>query len=124
MLAGILIGLVFQNLPGHSLPSALNVILGVFTAITGSLAGAGAWGLALGRLARSVNPLLWRVGLVASVAFLVVNLVMDASGWVMGAPGAAKRATMLVVMFVGDLGSALAGGAALGWTPTAAVGSG
>lgn len=33
--------------------------------------------------------LLWHVGLTAALAFLVVNLVMEASGWVVGAPGAA-----------------------------------
>jgi hypothetical protein len=43
----------------------------------------------------------------------VVNLLMEAAGWVVGAPGAAERATMLTVMFAGNLGAALAGGAVM-----------
>jgi hypothetical protein len=124
LLVGVVIGLVFQNLRGHSLPSALNILLGVIPAITGLLAGAAARGLAKGCIARSKKPLLWRVGLATTVATLVVNLAMEASGWVVGAPGAAEWATLLVVMFVGNLGAVLAGGAVLGWTLTAAVGSG
>ncbi|MDX1616803.1 MAG: hypothetical protein R3300_21020 [Candidatus Promineifilaceae bacterium] len=42
------------------------------------------------------------------MAFLVVNLVMETLGWVVGAPGAAARYTMLTVMFAGNLGAALA----------------
>jgi hypothetical protein len=60
--------------------------------------------------------LLWRVGLAAALAFLAVNLAMEAAGWVVGGPRAAERFTMLTVMFAGDLGAALAGGAVLGWT--------
>ncbi len=190
MLAGVGIGLVFQNLPSHSLPSAVSITLGVIPAVTGLLVGGAAWGLAMGRLAQANNRrrmalagilgfvpitillafvlltlepiavekfgaqlpihrvftlffvpsafliagisafaigeglsnralaavLLWRVGLAAAAAFLVVNLVMEISGWVVGAPGAAERATMLVVMFVGNLGAALAGGAVMGAT--------
>lgn len=58
--------------------------------------------------------LLWQVGLAAALAFLVVNLLMESSGWVVGAPRAAERFTMLTVMSVGNLGAALAGGAVLG----------
>jgi hypothetical protein len=81
------------------------------------IAGVSAWaigrGLSDGALAAS---LLWRVGLAAALAFLAVNLAMEAAGWVVGAPRAAERSTMLTVMFAGDLGAALAGGAVLGWT--------
>lgn len=198
MLAGVGIGLVFQNLPGHSLPSVLSVTLGVIPAIIGLAAGGAAWGLAMGRLAQAkdgrrmalagslgfapvtillavillalepiavekfgsqlpihrvftlffvpaafiiagvsayaigrglndsalARSLLWRVGLAAALAFLVVNLVMETSGWVVGAPGAAERATMLVVMFVGNLGAALVGGAVMGSTLASAIRSG
>jgi hypothetical protein len=55
------------------------------------------------------------VGLVAAAVFLVVNLLMEGAGWVVGAPRAAERFTMLTVMFVGNLAAALAGGALLGW---------
>ena len=60
--------------------------------------------------------LFWRVGLAAPLAFLVVNLAMEAAGWVVGAPRAAERLTMLVVMSLGNVGAALAGGGLLGWT--------
>jgi hypothetical protein len=40
---------------------------------------------------------------------------MEGAGWVVGAPRAAERFTMLTVMFVGNLAAALAGGALLGW---------
>jgi len=192
MLAGGVAGnLIFESLSGHSIPNpnALHVMLGIIPAVTGVLAGSGAWGWAMGGLAGAQNlgrmavagilgfapitiilavvllnlegivveatglqlpmhrvfmllfvpaafliagisawaigrglrddalalTLLWRVGLAAALAFLVVNLVMEALGWVVGAPGAAARYTMLTVMFVGNLGAALAGGAVLGW---------
>ena len=81
------------------------------------IGGISAWALGRGlgdtTLARS---LLWKVGLVSAMAFLVVNLAMEAAGWVVGAPGAAERATMVTVMSLGNLAAALAGGGVLGWT--------
>lgn len=195
MLIGVVLGLAFQNLPGHSLSSALSITLGVIPAMSGLAAGGAAWGLAMGRLARAkdrrrmalagilgfapvtillavlllnlepiavekfgeqlpihrvftlffvltafiiagvsafavgrglndrplADKLLWRVGLAAALAFLAVNLAMEASGWVVGAPGAGERATMLVVLFVGNLGAALAGGAVMGSTLASAM---
>lgn len=79
------------------------------------IAGVSAW--AIGRGLRSpalAQNLLWRVGGAAAMAFLVINLVMEFSGWVVGGPNAAERYTMLTVMFLGNLGAALAGGAVLG----------
>jgi hypothetical protein len=80
------------------------------------IAGISAWaigiGLRNGPLARS---LFWRVGGAAALVFLAVNFVMEFSGWVVGGPGAAERYTMLTVMFLGNFGAALAGGAVLGW---------
>lgn len=60
--------------------------------------------------------LFWRVGLTAALAFLATNVVMEASGYVVGAPGAAERATMLTVLFAGNFVAALAGGAVMGAT--------
>ncbi len=81
------------------------------------IAGVSAWAIGVGlrnmALARSLS---WRVGLAAALAFLVVNLVMEALGWIVGAPRAAERFTMLTVMFAGNLAGALIGGAVLGWT--------
>jgi len=77
----------------------------------------GVGGLALG-LAQGNWRLAWRCalgsGLAGSIAFLIINLVMDQLGWRVGAPGAAQRMTMLTVMMTGNLGAALAGGATLG----------
>jgi len=74
-------------------------------------------GLALG-FAQHDAGLAWRcalvTGLAGSLAFLIIDVVMHQLGWQVGAPGAASRATMLTVMMVGNLGAALAGGAALG----------
>ncbi len=54
-------------------------------------------------------------GLAAGITFLVVNLLMDALGWRVGAPGAAERATMLTVMLTSNLAASLAAGAVIGW---------
>ncbi len=79
------------------------------------IAGVSAAALGLGlRRPRLALSLLWQVGLAAGLAFLAVNLLMEALGWVVGAPGAAERATMLTVLGVGVVGAALAGGAILG----------
>jgi len=79
--------------------------------IAGVSAFAIGWGLKDGRLALS---LFWQVGLAAAVAFLVINLTMESLGWVIGAPGALERTTMLKVMAIGNLGAALVGGSLLG----------
>lgn len=91
----------------------LFTLLFVPTAFIIAGASAGVVGLGLGdrRLARR---LALAAGLWAAASFLLVNLAMQAAGWVVGAPGAAERFTMLVVMFAGDLGAALAGGGAMG----------
>lgn len=81
------------------------------------IAGVSAWSVGLGL---RNHPLawrwLWQVGLVAALAFLLINLTMEALGWVVGAPRAAERFTMLTVMSLGNLGAALAGGAVMGMT--------
>jgi hypothetical protein len=79
---------------------------------------AGTGGLALGIAQRSLRlglRLAAGSGLSAALAFLIVDLLMDALGWRVGAPGAAERATMLTVMMVSNLAAALAGGGALGY---------
>lgn len=85
------------------------------------IAGVSAFAIGLGLRNRPLAwQLFWKIGLVAAVAFLIVNLSMEALGWVVGGPRAAERFTMLTVMFVSNLGAALAGGAAMGLllTPT------
>jgi hypothetical protein len=83
--------------------------------IAGTSSLALGWALEWGRAAPG---LALRVGLVAALAFLAVDLSMEAAGWQVGAPGAAERATMLTVLFVSNIGAALAGGAMLGLTLT------
>ncbi len=59
-------------------------------------------------------------GICAAGAFLVVDLMMDAAGWRVGAPEAAMRATMLVVTFVSATAAAFGGGGAIVWRTSAA----
>jgi hypothetical protein len=101
------------NLPLHRLFTVLFVPSAYLIAGTSSLALG--WALGWGRAAPA---LALRVGLTAALAFLAVNLGMEALGWQVGGPGAARRATMLTVLFVSNLGAALAGGAMLGTTLT------
>lgn len=107
---------VALRLYGHWLPlHRLFTVLFVPAALV--IAGVSAWGLSRGLGGR---PLAWHwpwtVGLTAALAFLTVNLVMEALGWVVGAPRAAERFTMLTVLSLGNLGAALAGGAVMGMT--------
>jgi hypothetical protein len=104
--------IVFRtNLPLHRLFTVLFVPSAGLIASTSSLVLG--WALGWGRAAPG---LALRVGLTAALAFLAVNLGMEALGWQVGGPGAAERATMLTVLFVSNLGAALAGGAMLGMT--------
>ncbi|HEU5101865.1 MAG TPA: hypothetical protein VFU22_22745 [Roseiflexaceae bacterium] len=104
--------IVFRtNLPLHRVFMVLFVPSAGLIAATSSLAVG--WALGWGRAAPA---LALRVGLTAALAFLAVNLAMEALGWQVGGPGAAERATMLTVLFVSNLGAALAGGAMLGMT--------
>jgi hypothetical protein len=102
---------VRADLPVHRLFTVLFVPSAFLIASTSSLVLA--WALGRGRAAPA---LALRVGLTAALAFLAVNLGMEALGWQVGGPGAAERATMLTVLFVSNLGAALAGGAMLGMT--------
>lgn len=97
------------DLPVHQVFTLLFVPAAFFVA--------GVGGLALGLALRDrllAFRLFLTVGSSAALAFLVVNLVMDALGWRVGAPGAAERATMLTVMMAGSLAAALAGGGSIG----------
>jgi hypothetical protein len=79
------------------------------------IAGISAWAVGRGLRQDSLAwHLLWQVGLTAGVAFLAVNLLMETLGWVVGAPGAAQRATMVTVLALSNIAAALAGGAVMG----------
>ena len=99
---------------GHRFPiHRLFTFLFVPTAFIIAAVAAGAIGIGL-RDRLLAWSLAWRVGLTAGVAFLSVNMIMESAGWVVGAPGAAKRATMITVMGLGNLAAAVTGGAVLG----------
>ena len=98
------------DLPVHIVFTILFVPAAFFVAGTG--------GLALGLAERNLRlglRLAAGAGLSAALGFLLINLLMDALGWRVGAPGAAERATMLTVMMAGNLAAALAGGGILGY---------
>ena len=97
-------------LPIHRLFTLLFVpAVFIISSVSAWAIGVGLQNLTLARV------LWWRVGIAAALAFLTVNLVMEGLGWIVGAPRAADRATMLTVMFAGNLAGALLGGAVLGW---------
>lgn len=98
------------DLPVHQVFTLLFVPATFFVAGMGGLA----LGLALGDRALALR-LFTASGSTGALAFLLVNLVMDALGWRVGAPGAAERATMLTVMLAGSLAAALAGGGIIGY---------
>jgi hypothetical protein len=81
------------------------------------IAGTSSWAIGTGLRDRKLaRQLFSQVGLVSAITFLVINLLMETLGWVVGAPGAAERATMLTVLALGNIGAALTGGAVLGWS--------
>lgn len=53
-------------------------------------------------------------GLAGAGAFLGAELILDVLGWRVGAPGAAEKATMLTVLFLGSLAASFGGGGVLG----------
>jgi hypothetical protein len=97
------------NLPIHVVFSLLFVpAVLLIGAIGGFALGSGARGVRLGA------SLAVRAGLSAGLAFLIIDLLMDALGWRVGGPHAGERATMVVVTTLGTIGAALAAGGALG----------
>ena len=80
-------------------------------AIVGTVSLAWGWALRDGRLG---GKLLLQAALPAAAAYMLAYLAMDAWGYRVGAPGAAERATMITVTFVGALAAAFVGGAGLG----------
>jgi hypothetical protein len=84
----------------------------LFVPTTLIVASTGAYLLARSRGdAHSAVRLAVQCGLASAAVFLVVDLGMDALGWRVGAPGASRRATMLVVTTLGmACASATAGG--------------
>jgi hypothetical protein len=88
-------------------------LLFVPTAAILAASGAYALGVAL-RSHRLARRMALSAGLASGIAFLAVDLGMEALGWQVGGPGAAERATMITVLAVSCCGAALAGGSVVG----------
>jgi len=90
---------VRANLPVHRLFTVLFVPTASLIAGVSSLALGWALGWSRAALARAL-----RVGVTAALAFLAVNLGMEALGWQIGAPGAEERGTMITILIVSNVG--------------------
>lgn len=118
VLAGITLGrlevLLVEQGQGPDLPihRIFTLLFVPTTAVVAGIGGAAlGWGLGKGTAALNIGV---GCALAGGLAFLATNLIMEASGWVVGSPGAGERATMLTVMFSGSLAAAIAGGAMIG----------
>jgi len=106
--------LIVEQGKGPQLPIH-NVFTFLFVPAAAIIAGVGAFALGIGIRDRTLAlKLLWLGALMGGVAFLIVNLGLDAMGFRVGAPGAEQRATMLVTAFLGNFTAALAGGGMIG----------
>ena len=102
---------ILRQIPIHRLFTLL------FVPAAFLIAGISSWAIGRGFQDKALAwRLFWRVGLAAAATFLAVNLGMEAFGWVVGALGAAQRATMVTVLISGNLSAALDGGGVLGLT--------
>lgn len=104
---GVLLGV--REFPVHRLFTLLFVPAAFVLTLLGAYS--------IGRLVQprpAARRLARRAAILAALAFLLTNLVMESRGWVVGAPGAAERNTMITVLLYGLIAAALAGGAVLG----------
>jgi len=97
---------------GYSIHFVYSVL---FVPVTGSVAAVGAFALGVGLGGRRLGTrLAVNAGVAALVTFLAVDLLMYSLGWRVGAPNAARRATMLVVTVLSASAAAVSAGAAIG----------
>jgi hypothetical protein len=98
-----------EQIPMHRLFTLL------FVPAAAIIAGTAALALGIGLRRRALGwALAWRCALAAALTFLVVDLIMEALGWRVGAPGAAERITMVTVLSLSALGAAIVAGAVIG----------
>lgn len=119
VIAGLVLTFLEQRIVerggGPALP--IHIVYGMlFVAASFFVAAVSAWVIGVGLRFGAVLQLRLALttGFAAAGAYLLVYLMMDLAGWKVGAPDAAKRATMLVVTALASLAAALAGGAGLG----------
>lgn len=87
----------------------------LFVPATFLIAGVGAFALGRGTHGPVFGLRLAIVaGVTAAAAFLAVDLLMDAVGWRVGGPNAARRATMVTVTALGMCAAGIVAGAAIG----------
>ena len=97
---------------GYSIHFVYSVL---FVPVAGIVAAVGAFALGVGLNGRALGlRLAANAGAVALLTFLAVDLLMYALGWRVGAPNAARRATMLVVTALSASAAAIAAGGAIG----------
>jgi hypothetical protein len=109
-------GIVVQQQRGPSVP--IHILYGfLFVPAVFVVASSAVLVIAAGLRIRPSRR--WRLalpcGFAAASAHLIVYQAMDKAGWRIGAPDAARRATMVVVTSLGALAAALAGGSTLGY---------
>jgi len=98
-----------EQLPIHRVFTLL------FVPTAAIIAGTGALAIGLGLRSRALGwALAWRCAVAAALAFLAIDLMMEALGWRVGTPGAAERLTMVTVLSLSDLGAAIVTGAVMG----------
>jgi len=97
---------------GYSIHFVYSVL---FVPVAGVVAAVGAFALGVGLDGRRLGGrLAANAGVAALVSFLVVDLLMYALGWRVGAPNAGRRATMLVVTVISASAAAVTAGATIG----------
>jgi hypothetical protein len=106
--------LIVEQRQGPELPIH-NVFTILFVPAAAIISGVGGFAMGIGARNRvAARKLAWVCAVAGGVAFLFVNLTMDALGLRVGAPGAAERATMLATALLGDLAAALVVGGMIG----------
>ena len=112
----VLEGIVVQQQRGPSLP--IHVVYGLLFVPAVFFVASSAVLVMVTGLRVPANTR-WRLALAcgsaAAAAHLIVYQAMDRAGWRIGAPDAARRATMIVVTSLGALAAAVVGGATLGY---------
>lgn len=110
----VLENLIVEQRRGPDLPiHDVFTLLFVPAAFVVGTLGALALGIGLKRTGLSARLALGS-GLAAAITFFVIDRLLDALGWRVGAPGAAERATMLTVMLTGNVAASVAAGAVIG----------
>lgn len=109
----VLESIIVEQRQGPQLPIH-NVFTMLFVPASAVISGVGGYAIAIGARVTQPVKLAIRAALTGGIVFLLVNLLLDAQGFRVGAPGAAERATMLVTAFSGCVAAAFVGGGVIG----------